>query len=264
MRAVRSMGQITLRILQRTCNENEKAQLTRGAGQSSLADQVLAPTRTPSIACGGDRRACTWRLGRHHELEDLEAAGGRRITVMHAQPTHPRTHTLTHIPTYHSTQANCTRAACKLCARATLKAKTKKKANSNVNAKARAERRSRRRLRQRLARRPPAVSRWSLAASRCPPPAAKVKMTMSCVQLNSTYLSYHQCSSRSLPPWPGEKCSAQLKIMPHIQLKNMPRIHVKMICPMEKHASNSCDYDLSQLKNMPRSHVKTYRLELQI
>ena len=94
-----------------------RTQLTRGAGQSWLADQALGPTRTPSIACGRDRRACTWRLGRHHELEDLEAAGGGRITVMHAQPTHLRTHTFTHIPTYQSTQASCTRAACKLCAR---------------------------------------------------------------------------------------------------------------------------------------------------
>ena len=205
----------------------------------------------------------------------MDGCGGRgRITLMHAQPTHLPTHPF--LPTYPHTKAR-EQAARELhasCARARTHEGDDENA-SEGEGECEGEDEAEgdddgdcdgggQPAACGKSRWPPAVSRWSLAASRCPPPAAKVKMTMSCVQLNSTYLSYHQCSSRSLPPWPGEKCSAQLKIMPHIQLKNMPRIHVKMNCPMEKHASNSCDYDLSQLKNMPRSHVKTYRLELQI
>ena len=50
-----------------------------------------------------------------------EAAGGGRISIMHAQPTqvtYPLTHLPTyHLPTYQSTQASCTRTACKLRAR---------------------------------------------------------------------------------------------------------------------------------------------------
>ena len=145
--------------------------------------RFLHPREHPPLRVNGigEHVHGVWADTMNSRIWRLRAGAGSQSCM-----PNPRTHALTHLPTYpHTTarkqtarelHANCVRA------RAPMKAKTKKKANSNVNAKARAERRSRRRLRQRLARWPPAVSRWSLAANRCLQPAAKMKMTMSCVQ----------------------------------------------------------------------------------
>ena len=198
------------------------------------------------------------------------AARGGRQDHTHACPTHPPTHSpiATHLPTYQGTRASCTRAACKLRAHAHTKAKRKLNAKSTVmNAKQKAKTKPNamttatstatataagNQQPAAKSRCPPAVSCWSLAACHCPPSWRR-----------RCPLSFHQCSSIA-SALVGEKNNLPFVISSLLFYRLRPGRARKIICTIEKYASNSCGNDLSQLKNMRRTHVKTYRLELQI